>query len=184
MNGTAWQHFRLSLVNNTCKSISTRYFKSNPAKSSKGRIQSILTFAQVGHGCQQITKLVLRPKTYFQVNIYASPLRSRRVRSTLNFTAALISNSTWSSPSTPTPIRPWNHPLKVNTDRKSHCYSSDKQDAMEVPRLVCPPDDYIIGLENLISKVATPPCSSSATSLVMRIGGGGSFVTRGDENIE
>ena len=138
---------------------------------------------KVGHGCQQTTKMVLRPKTYFQVNIYASPLRSRRVRSTLNFTA-LISNSTWSSPSTPTPIRPWNHPLKVNTDRKSHCYSSDKQDAMEVPRLVCPPDDYIIGLENLISKVATAPCFSSATSFVARKGGGGSFVTRGDENIE
>ena len=114
---------------------------------------------KVGHDYQEITKLIeLRPKTYFQVNIYASPLRSRRVRSTLNFTAALISNSTWSSPSTPTPIRPWNHPLKVNTDRGSHCYSSDKQDAMEVPRLVCPPDDYIIGLENLISKVAPAPC--------------------------
>ena len=55
---------------------------------------------------------------------------------------------------------------------------------MEVPRLVCPPDDYIIGLENLISKVATAPCFSSATSLVVRKGGGGSFVTRGDENIE
>ena len=109
---------------------------------------------KVGYGyhCNWVTKLVLRRKTYVQVNIYASPLRSRRVRSTLNFTA-LISNSTWSSPSTPTSIRPWNHPLKVKVDRKSHCYSSDKQDAMEVPRLVCPPDDYIIGLENLISKV-------------------------------
>ena len=73
---------------------------------------------------------------------------------------------------------------KVKTDRKSHCYSSDKQDAMEVPRLVCPPDDYIIGLENLIYKVAAAPCFSSATSLVVRKGGGGSFVTRGDENIE
>ena len=141
-------------VNQSQRDISSQIRQS----FQRGEFNQFPPSPKVGYGYHWVTKLVLRPKTYFQVNIYASPLRSRRVRSTLNFTA-LISNSTWSSPSTPTPIRPWNHPLKVKTDRKSHCYSSDKQDAMEVPRLVCPPDDYIIGLENLISKVAAPHVS-------------------------